>query len=499
MLQALKLDSVSRPAAAREREAGLDLQDPGFAGYLACAANFRNLTGPTPAAPAKAAPVREVPAARAETSRAPATPAPSPEHSVSRGSEARTERAKADDRAEDARPKPQGPEKQEAPKAPASPKEEAKATPPEPAKTDAAPAKDPSSAPSALTASSLAASSLPTSSLPSSAPAASATTTWAEGALPLIQAAQSQPSALETRSLKSSALSATETTASVQFGTLKAQSLLEQAAPGIHLRFQPSEGAPAGTTSRPALTELLSLPKPDIEIPKPLRNVNQPEGAKEKDLPALSSQVSIKTPEVSVTTLPASTMAPSGHEALLAASAKADVLPGKATVTPGTPIAAADSAAAVRGTTPVPSLESAQGTRANATFAQMDGTIRWLLKNQEKGAEIQLNPESLGRVVIKLRVEGGEVHARLWASEATTVPILQEQKTALEASLRQQGLTLGSFDLQQGRRGDDAPSTSQGSSSGFGAGIAESSRKKQDLPIPAPALLGGAHLIEVFA
>jgi len=108
-----------------------------------------------------------------------------------------------------------------------------------------------------------------------------------------------------------------------------------------------------------------------------------------------------------------------------------------------------------------------------------------------------MNPESLGRVVIKLRMEGGEVHAKVWASEASTVPILQDQKAALAASLQQQGLSLGSFDLQQGRR--DSQFQGQAQVSESGAGIAWSTEQKQDLPILAPALPGGAHLIEVFA
>ena len=129
----------------------------------------------------------------------------------------------------------------------------------------------------------------------------------------------------------------------------------------------------------------------------------------------------------------------------------------------------------------------------------MDGSIRWILRNQEKGAEIQLNPESLGRVVIKLRMEGGEVHAKVWASEASTLPVLQDQKNALAASLQQQGLSLGSFDLQQGRRGGDGQFQGQTQASGSGAGIALSTEKQQDLPTPAPILPGGAHLIEVLA
>jgi hypothetical protein len=48
------------------------------------------------------------------------------------------------------------------------------------------------------------------------------------------------------------------------------------------------------------------------------------------------------------------------------------------------------------------------------------------------------------------------VHAKVWASEASTVPVLQDHKAMLEASLKQQGLTLGSFDLQHGRKDQQA-------------------------------------------
>jgi len=89
--------------------------------------------------------------------------------------------------------------------------------------------------------------------------------------------------------------------------------------------------------------------------------------------------------------------------------------------------------------------------------SQVDGTIRWLVKNQDQGAELQLHPESLGRVQVNLKVEGTVVHAKVWASEASTVPVLQDHRAALEASLKSQGLPLGSFDLQHGHRQQQEP------------------------------------------
>jgi flagellar hook-length control protein FliK len=75
-----------------------------------------------------------------------------------------------------------------------------------------------------------------------------------------------------------------------------------------------------------------------------------------------------------------------------------------------------------------------------------------MLKGGAQEAQLQLHPESLGQVTIHLRVEGGEVHARLWITEPGSVRAVQEGRPHLEQSLKEQGLQLGSFDLQQGHR-----------------------------------------------
>jgi hypothetical protein len=91
-----------------------------------------------------------------------------------------------------------------------------------------------------------------------------------------------------------------------------------------------------------------------------------------------------------------------------------------------------------------------------APMAQLEGSVRWLLRTDAKGAEIQLHPENLGRVTVHLKVLGSEVHARIWATEAATLPMLKTHKAFLESSLKEQGLTLSSFDLQHGRGGQQA-------------------------------------------
>jgi flagellar hook-length control protein FliK len=83
---------------------------------------------------------------------------------------------------------------------------------------------------------------------------------------------------------------------------------------------------------------------------------------------------------------------------------------------------------------------------------QIEGSVRWMLKGGVQEAQLQLHPESLGQVTIHLRVEGGEVHARLWVTEPTSVQSVRDARPHLESSLKEQGLQLGSFDLQQGHR-----------------------------------------------
>ena len=89
----------------------------------------------------------------------------------------------------------------------------------------------------------------------------------------------------------------------------------------------------------------------------------------------------------------------------------------------------------------------------------METGLKWMLKGGSQEASLQLHPDSLGQVTIHLKVEGGEVHARLWITEPASVQVVREGRPHLEQALRDQGLQLGSFDLQQGHRPfQDTPS-----------------------------------------
>lgn len=130
---------------------------------------------------------------------------------------------------------------------------------------------------------------------------------------------------------------------------------------------------------------------------------------------------------------------------------------------------------------------------------QVESGIRWMLRNASPGAELQLHPEALGRVRIELKVEGGEVHARLWASDPKSIPVLQENKAFLEVSLKEQGLNLGSFDLRQNSQ-QPHPDFAQGGARGqFWPTEATAPESGQDAPTRPVHRAANPRRIELIA
>jgi flagellar hook-length control protein FliK len=127
---------------------------------------------------------------------------------------------------------------------------------------------------------------------------------------------------------------------------------------------------------------------------------------------------------------------------------------------------------------------------------QVEGGIRWMLKGGAQEAQLQLHPESLGQVTIHLKVEGGEVHARLWVTEPASVQAVQEGRAHLEQSLKDQGLQLGSFDLHQGNRpfheAPSAPAFREPTS-------AEPLITRQEAPSMSQPSILNTHHVELYA
>jgi flagellar hook-length control protein FliK len=264
----------------------------------------------------------------------------------------------------------------------------------------------------------------------------------------------------------------------------QAKAALEMVVPGVKVQTktvqtadQTSAAAPA--PSKAALSELLNLPRPAIDTPSlpslgQTKETSAPDGTASQ---ALAAQNLVQTPVQNP--VPVASPATTGAEtAALAAAVPGTTAPGKA----ATPAALSEPPAQANN----PSLAS-----------QVEGSIKWLLKNQDQGAELQLHPESLGRVQISLKVEGTQVHARVWASDPAALPVLQDHRASLEASLKEQGLSLGSFNLQQGRQNEQtpAPTPALPASTPFQI-TAEAGQETPTAPAPS---LSEAHHFEVVA
>ena len=146
--------------------------------------------------------------------------------------------------------------------------------------------------------------------------------------------------------------------------------------------------------------------------------------------------------------------------------------------------------------TPVVAEAATVQTPLTAPVSQVAGGMRWMLKTGSQEAQLQLHPDSLGQVTIHLKVEGGEVHARIWVTDPSSAQAVQEGRAHLEMSLKEQGLQLGSFDLQQGNHpSQQAPSTATYST----PPAADLLQARQEAPPgPSPSVLNPHH-VELYA
>lgn len=190
------------------------------------------------------------------------------------------------------------------------------------------------------------------------------------------------------------------------------------------------------------------------------------------------------------------------QETAAKAEATTAALPGHLHPDAGTPGAAVASARPALA--PDPSAAPAAPPPAPAApppltappVAQVDSSMKWMLRNGAQEARLQLHPDSLGQVTIHLRVEGGEVHAKLWVSEPASVQAVQEGRPHLELSLKEQGLQLGSFDLHQGHRPfQEATSTPNP----LPADTAPVVPARQERPAAIVPTLQNPHQIELYA
>ena len=139
--------------------------------------------------------------------------------------------------------------------------------------------------------------------------------------------------------------------------------------------------------------------------------------------------------------------------------------PGAAAADPHTIVAtvhrdAAPSASAAAGTQ-VPTT----GTLERALAAQLVERVGALRRGDDGDYELtlQLEPADLGRLELRVRLEGGVVHIQVGAHASGTTDIVRRSLPQLRAALADAGLTAGSLDVGThtghagGGRGHDAP------------------------------------------
>ncbi len=465
MLQALKLDAQS-PAPPRNREAEPQTgMEAGFAAFLAQAA-WLPPAPPTAAPPAPSqakttdSPSREVRPSRDRSEARPEASEPR-KATVDEAPAARTDQAEGSAAAKGSQPagteEPRTPASAEAP------------TPQGPDSRKAASAAPPATP---LPGESLEVA--PTATAPNQAPVPSASS----GGPRAVSAAS--PGRLEAALGKPPASTA----------TARPVEALE-----LRLQVEPEAArtwSATGTVLRP-LQEFLAQPRPPLETPVPIREASPPPPPAAEQAPTSGSGSAPSTPQPE-SPLPAAA-------ALLNATAavKTTLAPRDASLRTAPVASPVGAAGAVQAATTLEAPQPLSQSRTAPPVLQVEGSIRWMIQNRHRGAELHLQPESLGRITIRITVEGTEVHARVWASEATTLPLLQEHRTHLEQALREQGLNLGSFDLNQGGRGDASQEPHRSQANRPVSPLEGAEAPQQDLPTADARIPGGARLLEVFA
>lgn len=270
-------------------------------------------------------------------------------------------------------------------------------------------------------------------------------------------------------------------------------SSLELVPPPPGTRKSLSAPAPAGTPE--ARAEMaLQEPKRPASLEKNHRSLNIPPAPPGVELPPPAVAPEPAPPEVSLSPLAAMPAGPAREGA---------PIPGEGLQAPRSGVSTPDPVLAVSPSsarTPVTPAAGAPPAQAPPSpMPQIEGSIRWMVRHREQEAELQLHPEHLGRINISLKVEGTEVHARIWASESTTLEVLQEHRSFLQHSLQQQGLNLGSFDLQSGYRGEDARSGGDTRPSSSPRAILPGIDSVQEVPTATAIIDANPHRIELFA
>lgn len=139
---------------------------------------------------------------------------------------------------------------------------------------------------------------------------------------------------------------------------------------------------------------------------------------------------------------------------------------------------------------PVLQVPSPAGTPAFAD--ELGQHVAWLGGQSIKQARIQLRPEELGALDVKITVNHGRVDVVFHAQHPGAVTAVQQSLPQLDQMLAQHGLSLGNTEVGQQSQGNAEGSSGDGRNTGSDGG--------DDLqPVDIPVRLRQMGLLDAFA
>lgn len=242
--------------------------------------------------------------------------------------------------------------------------------------------------------------------------------------------------------------------------------------------------APAASTPATDAADLLTGLRAPALPPHALPNANTPAGATTDvgpgtgaiDLASLLSELPTMPRANETAAVAAPIAAATAAQIALAASQDveredAGAIDGLESLPPGVPLAVHG---AIRGpsvpSTVMPPLQMPADPEAGFDDA-LGARVAWAAEQKLGHAEIRLNPEHLGRIDLKIQLDGTRVSAEFASANADVRQALEATLPKLREMLGQHGLQLGHADV--GQRQQNAPQSQGRTAPAFGSGFGD--------------------------
>jgi flagellar hook-length control protein FliK len=143
---------------------------------------------------------------------------------------------------------------------------------------------------------------------------------------------------------------------------------------------------------------------------------------------------------------------------------------GIAAAAAGAPAHVAGGAGQAVSGVPQYGIDAPVGTAGFATA--LGDRLTWMVKDGQTQAQLKLNPEQLGPIVVEIQMQGAMAHVNFVAAHDATRAAIESSMSQLASALQSEGLSLGGTNVQaqtqqhaQGRSDDaSAPDTGRGAS-----------------------------------